>query len=349
MGGLALLAAFAEWRFDTYYRLAQEDGFVEWLTVTVLVPAIWLCLAGARRWWRGRGRVPWFYVGLGAFCIFFAGEEISWGQRLLGYVPPPYFLEHNTQQEANIHNLFKHILRTKYVLMMILGLWGVLLPLLHRFVAPAGRLLARLGVIVPPWQLVPSFLTILILLVAYPWRHFGEIAECAFAIVLYFTLVLRVRELPPRGRPALVSMSAGVLVSAVAAWLIPVGVEAAAAGAGDPLVHQARREAAWLREDWHRQANASRRPPSRRGTHIRIFTWVRKYDYKRFRDGRFSRGGDDDRYRFYVDPWGSPYWVRHVGRGREELVFIYSFGPNRRRDSTARGLQGDDVGVAWRP
>lgn len=38
-------------------------------------------------------------------CLLAAMEELSWGQRILGYESPPYFVEHNLQQEANFHNL----------------------------------------------------------------------------------------------------------------------------------------------------------------------------------------------------------------------------------------------------
>ena len=48
-----------------------------------------------------------------------------------------------------------------------------------------------------------------------------------------------------------------------------------------------------------------------------------------------------------LDPWNLPYWVRDTCddfRGRR-VVFIYSFGPNRSRDSTPWEILGDDVGV----
>lgn len=38
--------------------------------------------------------------------LIFALEEISWGQRIFGIESPEFFLEHNYQQETNIHNFF---------------------------------------------------------------------------------------------------------------------------------------------------------------------------------------------------------------------------------------------------
>ena len=55
---------------------------------------------------------------------------------------------------------------------------------------------------------------------------------------------------------------------------------------------------------------------------------------------------------YLLDPWNSPYWIRHKcpqGGGRRRAVFVYSFGPNRRRDSTAWEIRGDDLGVTIVP
>lgn len=45
------------------------------------------------------------YLGLAALFLFGAGEEISWGQRLLGFQTPEQLAEVNTQKEFNTHNL----------------------------------------------------------------------------------------------------------------------------------------------------------------------------------------------------------------------------------------------------
>ena len=47
------------------------------------------------------------------------------------------------------------------------------------------------------------------------------------------------------------------------------------------------------------------------------------------------------------DPWNSPYWIRDKcskDRSRRS-VFVYSFGPNRRRDSSHWEVAGDDIGT----
>ncbi|MDH3405125.1 MAG: hypothetical protein OEP45_16010, partial [Acidobacteriota bacterium] len=58
-------------------------------------------------------------------------------------------------------------------------------------------------------------------------------------------------------------------------------------------------------------------------------------------------GLPEDRARFFMDPWNAPYWLRDrcdkkTGR---RAIFFYSFGPNRKRDSSVWEILGDDVGA----
>ena len=66
------------------------------------------------------------------FCFIVAMEEISWGQRLLGYRPPAYFLEYNYQQEFNFHNVVETDYR-KLALTLVIAGYGIVLPLAVRF------------------------------------------------------------------------------------------------------------------------------------------------------------------------------------------------------------------------
>ena len=45
------------------------------------------------------------YLGLAALFFFGAGEEISWGQRILGFQTPETLSQVNRQEEFNLHNL----------------------------------------------------------------------------------------------------------------------------------------------------------------------------------------------------------------------------------------------------
>ena len=105
------VVAFAlGWRIidEPSYRLLFENevGPIENGTALLLLPGI---VAGIRIW-RRRGGLPkrwlglWFaLVGLG--CIYFAGEEISWGQSLFHWQTPEILKEVNDQDETNLHNI----------------------------------------------------------------------------------------------------------------------------------------------------------------------------------------------------------------------------------------------------
>jgi len=102
------LARFNEPAFR--YEFTIEDGFVEWCTVIVLFITMIIC---ARRFWHLRGaRSPLFLTVtalLTMLCLFGAGEEISWGQRIFGLETPDYLKERNAQGELGLHNLVVEI------------------------------------------------------------------------------------------------------------------------------------------------------------------------------------------------------------------------------------------------
>jgi hypothetical protein len=87
--------------------LISENNPVEDITfLSLLVGAIGAFWMSAHRRFTGGDRLlSAFFVVLGVGLFLVAGEEIAWGQSLLYYYPPAYFLEHNTQAEVTLHNL----------------------------------------------------------------------------------------------------------------------------------------------------------------------------------------------------------------------------------------------------
>ena len=150
-----------EYDSDHYYLAVQEDEYLEWTTFWAFLIAAALSIVAAVRQRRSGQGLPWFLTGVALFCLFVALEEISWGQRLLGYRPPVYFLDQNFQQEFNIHNVVDTRYRKLALKAVIIG-YGVILPLLQ-LVPASGRLLTRLGVIAPPIGLLPTFLATYVL------------------------------------------------------------------------------------------------------------------------------------------------------------------------------------------
>ncbi len=79
--------------------LVNPEGVVEaieailWLIATVFF--------GRTAW---RTKSPWLVL-LTLMCFFALGEEISWGQHLLGFEAPEALADVNQQDETNLHNL----------------------------------------------------------------------------------------------------------------------------------------------------------------------------------------------------------------------------------------------------
>lgn len=83
-----------------------EDGPMEYLTVLLLILSAVVAIRATRRpgapFGRAERAVLWIFAG-GLLCL--AGEEISWGQRILGIETPAALKASNVQGELNLHNL----------------------------------------------------------------------------------------------------------------------------------------------------------------------------------------------------------------------------------------------------
>jgi len=92
---------------------------------------------------------------LGAY--FMAMEEISWGQRILGFSSPALFAEFNVQHETNLHNLLD--IGTQYTVAGIaIFLWSILLPPLRGKWEILRVWCSKLGIPIVPIHLWPFFL-----------------------------------------------------------------------------------------------------------------------------------------------------------------------------------------------
>jgi len=342
LGTLAFAALLFAASPDLYLRSVQEDEALEWMTFWVFAISGGLFWDACRRAASPRTlRASWFTLGMGLFCVLVAMEEISWGQRLLGTRPPAYLLEHNFQQELNLHNVVSRELRQAGFLLFVLG-YGVALP-----IALSGRRLGaqgnRLGLLAPPLWLVPAFLVTAVTYHLYPWSHTGEWAELMLGTALLSHAILEARA----GRP-----SAPLTIAL--AWLLALGLGFATARTSWALTAEApdRVAAAQIELDALRTDVAAARTRTHCGIHKRIYSVVEAYGQEHLLRGAFgglqAQGLSEERARFFLDPWNSPYWIRHVcseDRTRR-AIFVYSLGPNRFRDSTPWEIVPDDLG-AW--
>ena len=136
-----MLAARA-WRGGEHWDqwFAGELGFVELATVALLLPSLTLAIRAcwmAKRWPPRVARplrAFWLVFALG--CLFFAGEEASWGQHWFGWATPEAIAAWNDQGETNLHNVSSWLDQKPRA---ALELWIVasLLAGLYRWVADA--------------------------------------------------------------------------------------------------------------------------------------------------------------------------------------------------------------------
>lgn len=331
------VAAQSEARYASY---AQEDGAIEWATTFGFVGAALISARGFRR------SAPLFQsavrIAFVSFCVLVAGEEISWGQRLVGFQPPEVFLERNFQQELNLHNVLMDEqasglgfeLDSKHLVMAIAFVFGVLGPLLVRVrLAP----LRAVAPIAPPWVLAPLFVAVIAAEVTYPVDLTGEGAEMVLAFLFLIAAAF------PRGpRAVVVACAAAVAVAAITAPLLSRVVY----GSDEEGIARTRAELELLAADI--EDGATPKLLGKSSIHKRVFTATRD-GYYTLGAGRFATSATSDdkeqgRRKYFLDPWNNPYWV--LVEKDEDRVVVYSFGPNRRRDTEVKRRdkpRGDDV------
>ena len=205
---------------DTYKDwMGREQGVVENATVVILVAAIAAGVLAFRR----RRSLPSVWLGgwialLTAGCVYFAVEELSWGQHWFGWETPASIGAINDQQETNIHNISSWF-DQKPRLILELGtlICGVVFPLwaLRKGFSPDPGRDWRYWF----WPTLACFpAAVLAILIRLPSRwhswfdwpkpppfdiRLSEVQEYFFAVILLFylwSIHVRLREFEKRGR-----------------------------------------------------------------------------------------------------------------------------------------------------
>lgn len=103
IGAITLLAA----NRPLFHAMAAEDLALEWASALLIFTGGLLFLAAAADGWKtGRNRIDLLLMlGFGGLFLLIAMEEISWGQRVIGFATPEAMAEANWQDEFNFHNL----------------------------------------------------------------------------------------------------------------------------------------------------------------------------------------------------------------------------------------------------
>ena len=176
---------------DTYLG---EDGIVEWLTVGGLLAGSLVCfnrfiaLFKKKNWWF---LVVTFVLGILLFIA--AGEEISWGQRILGIKSSEYFLKNNAQGETNIHNLVVNGVKINKlvfstILIAVLAIYLVIIPILYKTNKCVKTVMDNSGVPIARLYQIISFLIVFGISGLLKHDRNPELLECG-AAALFFLII----------------------------------------------------------------------------------------------------------------------------------------------------------------
>jgi len=193
---LMLFAGMLIWWPHGYVWLTYEDCLVEWAQALYCLTALMLFVVLVRRGPAGRK----FYLLMAVGCVYLLGEELSWGQRLLGFEVPELFIRGNLQQETNLHNfligpygtLIKHV--SQWGLAILFGCCGVVIL----FFRPDGNR-KEIYRLIPYWpaRYLGFYLLASAVLELEPWAmNESEWAET----LIYFSLVSYALYCYRRGR-----------------------------------------------------------------------------------------------------------------------------------------------------
>ncbi len=330
------------WAFfnQTFEIIKQEDGLLEWSTFWAFFVAGSAFLYRALPGLRQSVRDHWFHVGVGLFALIVAFEEISWGQRMFGYLPDEIFLEKNNQIETNLHNFLPGFwLQWSFNAALIA--YGVLLPLVSA-IGPLGRVAAALGMQGAPAWLTPSFVLVMVMALFTPSGYSNEPIELLFAVGMMFSALDYVTPREKHlGWPTVLSSCA--LIYALS-WIITLGLEAARGDQSEKIAEATQELEALIEEISAYKGYVGQSY----GFSSRLHRFVSEDNMTILRRGAFQelmkqKGAPVARARYFLDPWNTPYWVTDRYENGYRRLMFYSLGPNRRSDLAAGASSGDDL------
>lgn len=203
---------------ETFLGLVKEDGPFEnagalmFLTTSVL---FFMLFFSKNKFYKAEDREYFssyfrrtFFLLLGLLFFVLLGEEISWGQRIIGFETPEGIEERNIQDEFNFHNLDIFHLRgedkvrktgikawftAKKIFVYVFILYLFIIPLIVKYIEPIKNLAKQFYFPVPKIELGILFiLNILLFKACKPLsdgttgmlRGLAEVEEFNFALIL---------------------------------------------------------------------------------------------------------------------------------------------------------------------
>ena len=185
----------------------EGGGLIENLTVLILLPGIIagiVALLKFRHLMQPALSSAWLLLWVLA-CIYFAGEEISWGQWLFEWETPQTISELNDQNETNFHNMSSWLdqkPRTLVELWIVIA--GLIFPI-YRFFRKTADSASRLYWFNPVSSLASAAICFLLVRLASWSEHdlldellgSSELRELSIALFLSLFLISYLARLAP--------------------------------------------------------------------------------------------------------------------------------------------------------
>ena len=168
-GVYTTLLVFALWSIYLYFYnqplltwITREDSVSESLSAICYLLAACLFFV---EWVRGGFRNI-FVLGYALLFLVVGGEEISWGQRIFGLQTPATLMEHNVQQETNLHNIDGIHQHVRIIGLLVVLTIAVLMPLTQRWMGSFRKLYSHLKIpVIPLWTLPITIIAFLFMAV----------------------------------------------------------------------------------------------------------------------------------------------------------------------------------------
>ena len=200
-------------------QMSKEDGFIEtgtaifYFAAGCLLIMLFINSKSENKTYFLLKKRNIFLLLLGILCIVFAGEEISWGQRIFNVKSSEFFNKYNWQQEINVHNLvfgdlndphakgLVRLLNSNALLYEFLITFCLIIPLLNKYWKKIRILIEKIS-----FPLMPLWLGILVLfnylacegaerlgLIGY--YQIGEIKEGNFSVLFLIGIISIYKQL----------------------------------------------------------------------------------------------------------------------------------------------------------
>ena len=179
----------------TFEVYTEEDGVVEWLTVLGLLLGSGVCIA---RFFILRKKRSWWFLCvtlmLAVLLFAAAGEEISWGQRILGIKSSEFFVENNAQGETNFHNLIVDGVKLNKIifsigLVAVLAIYLLVFPPLYLRKPAFRRFIDHSGIMIASTYQVIAILVLFGLTEVMRHGKRAEILEAGIALLFFLIII----------------------------------------------------------------------------------------------------------------------------------------------------------------